>query len=110
MPEHSILRLQFHDVDKELFDADDKLLYWPISEYQANKVAQFVNMFVDSCNLLIVQCEAGISRSSGVAAAISKFYLGSDDEYFNALRYQPNRKCFHLVLQALYDYNQKNNE
>lgn len=52
---------------------------------------------------MLVHCEAGISRSAGVAAAaaISK-YLDQDDlTIFNSHSYYPNFLCYYYVLEAL---------
>lgn len=50
---------------------------------------------------VIVHCDAGISRSSGVAAGILKALIGDDTQIFNSPRYRPNMRCYRLVLQAL---------
>jgi hypothetical protein len=48
-----------------------------------------------------VQCDAGISRSAGIAGAISKYYLNKDQWVFN--RYRPNMHCYTKVLQKFYE-------
>lgn len=54
-----------------------------------------------SADKLIVHCEAGISRSAGVAAAIMKAWNGDDGPVFNNPRYMPNMTCYRKVLSAL---------
>jgi len=92
-----ILRVSFYDIDKEIVDGDKK--YEPISDEQARIIAKFVKDNYDKIYLLFVQCEAGVSRSAGVAAAIAKYYYDHDDFYFD--RYVPNRTCYKKVLEAL---------
>lgn len=105
---HGILRLQFHDVDEVheyMMVGDRKMTYYPMNENQAQEVARFVNNVWDKIDCLIVQCHAGISRSAGIAAAISKHYFQDDAFYFGFISpYIPNRKCYSLVLEALYVY------
>lgn len=67
---------------------------------QAVKVANFVFKFIkEEVPFLVVQCEAGISRSAGVAAAIIKYYNNDDSEIFK--QYHPNTHCYKLVLSSL---------
>lgn len=50
---------------------------------------------------VIVHCDAGISRSSGVAAAILKASTGDDSQIFNSPKYRPNMRCYRIVLDEL---------
>ena len=50
---------------------------------------------------IIVHCDAGISRSAGIAAAILKYFTGSDEEIFRDPYYCPNTWCFRKTLGAL---------
>lgn len=50
---------------------------------------------------IIVHCDAGISRSSGVAAAILKAKTGDDSQIFNSPKYRPNMRCYRIVLDEL---------
>lgn len=88
----SILRLSFEDNDSDdgMEDAD------------AEKVCRFVNDNKDNAELLIVHCEAGISRSAGTAAAILKAIKGSDSQIFDDPYYHPNMRCYRKVLAAFY--------
>lgn len=75
--------------------------YCPITEQQAIKIAKFVMRHKDKVQQIIVHCDAGISRSAGVAGAIAK-YLNNDDNKFFMAPYTPNMTCYHKVLSALY--------
>lgn len=87
-------------VGKWCFDdlADDR----GITQEQANQIAAFVkrNEFIET---LIVHCDAGISRSAGIAAAISKWYFGTDEAVFDNPQYIPNMRCYNLMINALYN-------
>jgi len=100
-----VLRLSFADADRAGMDiygreVDETDL---MTDDDARKVVEFLNRYpnVD----VIVHCDAGISRSSGVAAAISKYYTGSDKEIFNSFHYYPNMWCYRKTLEALMTQN-----
>lgn len=70
-----------------------------VSGYEATVVKRLLDTFPDTD--VIVHCDAGISRSSGVAAAILKAYTGDDSQIFNNPRYMPNMRCYRFVLNEL---------
>ena len=72
-----------------------------MSDDDARKVALFVTERVT--DRIIVHCDAGISRSGGVAAAISKWMLNDDNEFFYSGQYRPNMWCYRKTLTALYE-------
>lgn len=90
-----ILRLSFEDVDGEngMSDADAALVCNFVKKHIKDKDTE----------LIIVHCEAGISRSAGTAAAILKYLTGSDSQIFNDMYYRPNIRCYRKVLSALYN-------
>ena len=51
----------------------------------------------------IVHCEAGVSRSAGVGAAIMKALNGDDWDVFKNPLKCPNMKCYRTVLNAFVD-------
>lgn len=87
----SILHLKFADMDNEL----------GITDKQVNQIVDHVltwnKMGVEN---IIVHCDAGISRSAGIAAAILKYLTGDDSQIFNNSKYIPNMKCYRKVLNA----------
>lgn len=92
-----ILFLGFNDVEET-----DPFDYKPMSKTDAIAVKEFINKFKNKVNTIIVQCDAGVSRSAGVAAAIGK-YLNNDDMFiFGAPRYSPNITCYRNVLNAFF--------
>jgi len=89
-----ILRLSFHDLDRVLPETEhleDEMF----NEFHAREILDFVESH-PSAEHFIVHCDAGLSRSPGVAAAMSKIILG-DDEYFFK-RYHPNMRVYGLIL------------
>lgn len=75
-----------------------------ITKQDAQKIAQFVHQWKDKVDCIIVHCYAGISRSSGTAAAIAKYVLGDDSCIFDNPKYCPNMTCYKYVLAALTEY------
>lgn len=70
-----------------------------IQELHAKQIIDFVDKMVHQVDKIIVHCDAGISRSAGVCAAIQK-YLGYDDfNIFNNPKYCPNMRCYRTVLE-----------
>lgn len=86
----AVLPLLFDDVDggKDCMTAED-----------AQKIATFVKRHEGK--KIIVHCDAGVSRSAGIAAAILKHYTGDDRKIFDSPRYCPNMLCYRLTLNAL---------
>ena len=70
---------------------------------QADLISNFVLKYKDNKNIdeLIVHCEAGRSRSAGVAAAILKYLYKDDTPIFNNPKYNPNMLCYRAVLNSL---------
>ncbi len=90
-----VLRLSFDDVEEEQ-------PFWraPRDE-DAQSILAFVRSHLSMTDLIVCQCEAGISRSAGIAAALSKWLNGHDEEFFE--RYMPNRLIYRLIGRAVGD-------
>ncbi len=86
------LRLQFHDADR------DGAGFTLLSEEDARGIVEFVRAHRDRIRLIVCQCEAGISRSAGCAAALSKWLNGDDEAFFRL--FHPNRWVYRRVLAA----------
>jgi predicted protein tyrosine phosphatase len=89
-----ILRLQFWDLNgsrpgyERVFTEDD-----------AREIRIFVSKHKD-IGTIVCHCEAGISRSSGVAAALAKSINGDDSKFFSG-RYRPNSLAYKTLLREL---------
>ena len=93
----SVLSIHFNDT------ADPSPNAYGISRAQAITIANFVKTGIDLADKIIVHCGAGQSRSAGVAAAILKYYTGSDSDIYDNPKYTPNNLCYRKVLEALMD-------
>lgn len=105
----AMFSLPFHDLDGELSIATS-LALGPITLFDdemAKQIMGFVNCF-NEIDTILVHCDAGQSRSAGVAAAIAKFFNGDDNEFFSGggmygtPRYTPNRLVYRKILEAFY--------
>lgn len=79
-------------------DYDD---YNGMTEIQAIEIASFIKDNFLNSDVFIVHCEAGISRSSGIAGAIAKYYFKDDSMIFYNPRFSPNMRCYRMVLNKL---------
>lgn len=87
-----ITRLKFDDADvgpANLFSKD-----------QAHMVLDHATRANECKCKLICQCEAGISRSAAVAAAISLIYNGTDAWVFQDPKYCPNMHVYRTILNV----------
>ena len=84
-----------------LFFDDEETGQNAITEHDAKGIAEFVNKWWNSIDQIVVHCDAGVSRSAGVAAAILKHFTDDDTQIFNDVRYCPNMACYRKVLNAL---------
>jgi predicted protein tyrosine phosphatase len=117
-----IFSLQFHDVDKRLkkredckickgighieifrnvndghcYSCTDKMDIKVFDEHYADEILEFVSTYALDIDLVVVHCEAGISRSAGVASALSLIYNGEDQYYFD--NYLPNMLVYRKII------------
>src|SRR3954467_3561018 len=63
-----------------------------MSRGQAKKIRRFIEKHREDVGAVVVHCEAGMSRSPGVAAALCRAF-GQDDQLFWQ-EYQPNRHVY----------------
>lgn len=90
-----ILRLTFDDTDIKS--------PYSITERDAVNIIEFVEKYKDITDNFIIHCEAGISRSAGVAAALSKIYNGSDCDIFENPMYKPNMLVYNTILYTVWE-------
>lgn len=91
----AVLRLKFNDVDRACEGA--------MSEEDAKRIVEFVDKYRDEADLIVVHCEAGMSRSSGVCAALMKWLCDDDSYVFDNSFYRPNMNCYRKVINAALD-------
>jgi len=95
-----VLRLTFHDVDASEVGENSPFNHRLMTDEDGKRIAEFVEKHKD-VDLMIAQCDAGICRSSGIAAAILMHLTGDDSTIFNDRRYYPNRWVYKKTLEAL---------
>ena len=69
-----------------------------ITSEQAREIIEFVRDNADEDTVVMVNCTAGVSRSAGVAAALTKLALRTDKDFFK--RYSPNMLVYRTVLET----------
>jgi predicted protein tyrosine phosphatase len=80
----------------------------PMSKEDAKKIADFVKWLkTTDTKELWIHCDAGVSRSAAVGAAILKYLTGDDSAIFNNPNYIPNSSVYRLTLEALYKMEEK---
>jgi len=101
------LRLKFHDWGETEKERIKKMESSPtaqkqvfFSEEDARKIVDFVANNIKNTDLIVCQCDAGISRSSAMAAALSKYITGSDEYFYK--HYLPNSLVYRLLLNELH--------
>jgi len=72
------------------------------TEIQARKILKFVEHYQLDVDLVCINCEAGISRSAGIAGALAHIYLGKEAEQYFFDAYYPNRHVYSTILKAYY--------
>lgn len=90
-----ILKLHFND------EEEGSVAMTPTD---ARRIASFVKTCKNDVEQFVVHCDAGVSRSAGVAAAIMKYLTGDDSKIFDNQHYCPNMNCYRLTLTELYKY------
>lgn len=90
----AVLRLKFDDVTK---DSEWGLA---ITDEQAAMIRDFIEQVGNDVQRIIVHCEAGVSRSAGVGAAVMYVLNGDDMPIFQNGKYFPNMTCYKKVLRA----------
>jgi len=66
----------------------------------AKNILRVVKKYKKKIHHIIFQCDAGVSRSSAGAAAISKILYGDDTWVYKSPRYIPNSHIYNAILKA----------
>jgi predicted protein tyrosine phosphatase len=95
-----VLRLAFHDSDPNNTHnphiATEEQLF---NSMRANLVLDFVEEKKRDIDMLVVHCEAGVSRSPAIAAVISKVVFGEDKDFFLP-PFTPNMHVYRVMLDT----------
>ena len=97
-PPEGILHMKFPDLDV----AHDGYAYSYLlfDKYNAKDILRFVKYHEDNIDLIVCQCEAGISRSAGVAGALARIYNNDDSYIFTS--YLPNSLVYSTIIKEYY--------
>lgn len=71
-----------------------------MNEFQAESMVNFVRDMMNEIEMLVVHCDAGVSRSAGAGAALAKCINGDDQWVFDSPLYLPNMYVYRLVFNA----------
>ena len=74
----------------------------------AIQILDFVESVADQIDVLMVHCEAGMSRSPAVGAAIAKLRWDNDQIFFD--RYTPNMRVYRHLMNVGMERKQKQDE
>ena len=94
-----ILYLSFFDISEEtksIFGG-----YESMSPIDAILIRDFVLKWQNEIDTIWVQCEMGMSRSAGIAAAIMEHFDIDSKEILESNQYYPNRLCYDLTKNAI---------
>ena len=87
-----VLKLHFADINRPL------LTYILFDDDHAKQILEFYNKIKSDITLLVVHCQAAISRSPAVCAALSKIEGQSDEYFFNTAH--PNSLVYRKLLEV----------
>jgi predicted protein tyrosine phosphatase len=81
-----------------------------ITPEHAKQILDFFNTWKDKVDLVVVNCLAGISRSSGTAAALTVVSGGSDEWIFKSKKYHPNMLVYRTILNEAFGYGKEDSK
>lgn len=101
----AILSINFYDLDynperwgeKETKEIVEQYGHGIFTPDQAKQIVDFIEVWKAKVEMIVVHCSAGVSRSAGVAGAISLILNGRDEMFFKG-RYIPNRFVYRTIL------------
>ena len=88
-----VLKLKFHDIEHPAYG------YVHFTDDHAMEIKDFVEEYNDVA-VIICQCQAGISRSAGVASALIKQHGMDDIGIFKNGLYMPNLLVYKKMLEV----------
>lgn len=95
-------RVMYIEFDDFEFDELEEIGYTYETFFpQADEAAEFIISVYNSGMDIICECEYGLSRSAGCAAAIREYFVSDGISVFADYRYYPNKVVYHKLLDAL---------
>lgn len=99
----NVMKVAFYDITPYSIPETDYCKVLP----EAPMIAKFVDTNIRNGKNIVCECDYGMSRSAGLAAAIMEHYKREGIKVFADYRYTPNRFVFNKVLVALNLLNKK---
>lgn len=102
-----VLNLDFHDVSSKKgyipkmlmgIPEDQEIIYF--NKKHAKKVISIYERNKDKADIVAIHCDAGMSRSPGIAAALQKIHTGNDFLWFNTKT--PNMLVYRTIMEEYY--------
>lgn len=100
-----IMRLKFDDItnkDEDCLIREGKQ-YKLFSREIAEEILSFFYSIKDKVKIILINCDAGISRSSAVAASLLKIYKNDDSEIYDSFLYRPNTLVYRTMIDTYND-------
>ena len=94
-----VLKIEFDDIRARDIPKERIVELLP----EAHAIAVFVDQKIKEHKDIICQCDYGISRSAGLAAAILEKYAHKGIEVFSNYKYNPNQIVYNKVYRELED-------
>jgi predicted protein tyrosine phosphatase len=91
-----VLRLSFVDAETPSAHHPEETLF---STAHAASIWEFVYRHRPQIERILAHCDAGVSRSAAVAAAIARV-LNGDDAEFSSGRYRPSARVYRMLIDA----------
>ena len=88
-----VLFLQFHDIDGPIKNLDAIAF----SKKQAQQIIYFFRHWRHTVDTFVINCEAGISRSAAIGAALCRLSGEDDSSFFK--QYLPNSYVYRTILE-----------
>lgn len=99
-----ILGLHFSDIDIHI---DDCILF---DKTHAQEILDFYGKWMEKVSTIVIHCNAGISRSPAVAAALSLIDSGDDKKIWDNRAFYPNRHVYRTIINQYHDFIGLQNE
>jgi len=100
-----LLPLSFYDIDPASWETSELEIYKNgiFSEKQAKQIIEFVYKIEEvEIDTMLIHCDAGVSRSAGVGAAVELIMNGSDKTVFNNRKFVPNRFVYRTIINTFH--------
>lgn len=71
-----------------------------MTQEHADQILEFIRGVWEKIGVLMVHCDAGLSRSPAVAAAIARIFMGEGEDAVYFQRFWPNYHVYKMLLET----------